>query len=132
VPSFFYSFPSKALNTMPTAVGTLIVMSGGVSFTGLDAEQQVPISATGSISPQVPSPGVNDTAAILTCDSLETLPGSYDIVASESYAGREAAVLHFKRGQGAAELQTKVNSICDISNRTVLNSGSIKFSVVSG
>jgi hypothetical protein len=115
---------------MPKAVGTLIVSPGSegtVFFGGFDKDSKANINGNGSLNPQIPYPGVNDTSAVLTYDSLDTLPGRYDIVSSASYAGEDAVSLHFRRSQGGAEVQVKVDAVCTLSNRTVIESGWIEF-----
>jgi hypothetical protein len=112
---------------MGRAVGNLTISGGNVSFSGYDGDG-VNIKGNGSVSPQVPSPGVNYNGAILTYDSIDTLSGRHDLITPGSYAGRDDASVQYKQQFGETN-PIKIIAQCSLNNRTNFNSGSIEFNI---
>ena len=88
-----------------------------------------PITGNGTVSPQVPNPGVSTTRAFLYCDSISTLAGKHDLsTTNKSYAGKTDAFLYYK-GLNPGEADIKFAANASLDERTTFTAGSITLNV---
>jgi hypothetical protein len=112
------------------AVGIFTIEGEDVTFDGYNGQGNH-IVAKGSVSPGIPPPDkVFSDKALLTYDSIDTLPGRHDIVSSGhgSYAGKEDCTLRCKP-QFPESDDITFKAVCSLPQRTLFGAGSVEFSI---
>jgi hypothetical protein len=110
------------------AVGIFTMEGEDVTFDGYDS-QGLHVVCKGTFTPAIPSSEkVYSDKAFLTYDSINTLPGSHDLVSKGSYAGKEDCTLLFKPQFPESDNIT-FRAPCDLQEHTPIGAGSVEFSI---